>query len=145
MRSAVTACLLGMLLVGLAPVAMEHKAEAASPRREAQPAPVMSKTGKALTSTRGAAARQAARPVARAASPAAARPRQAAAKPAQVLRQPKLQRTASRAPQARVVAPQRTSWQAGLPMASGEQRECPIGTMATLARGHDDVVRCLPL
>jgi hypothetical protein len=38
-----------------------------------------------------------------------------------------------------------TSWQAGLPAASGEQRDCPVGTMSTLARGHDDVVRCMPL
>jgi hypothetical protein len=38
-----------------------------------------------------------------------------------------------------------TSWQSGLPMASGEQRDCPAGTMSTLARGHDDIVRCMPL
>ena len=38
-----------------------------------------------------------------------------------------------------------TSWQSGLPAASGEQRDCPAGTMSTLARGHDDVVRCMPL
>ncbi len=36
-------------------------------------------------------------------------------------------------------------WQAGLPRADNAQRECPAGTLATLARGHDDVVRCLPL
>ncbi|EFH12990.1 hypothetical protein HMPREF0731_0765, partial [Pseudoroseomonas cervicalis ATCC 49957] len=50
---------------------------------------------------------------------------------------------------ARVTAPRSAaptrSWQSGLPQASGEQRECPVGTMSTLARGHDDVVRCLPL
>jgi hypothetical protein len=38
-----------------------------------------------------------------------------------------------------------TSWTAGLPAASGEQRDCPAGTMSTLARGHDDVIRCMPL
>jgi hypothetical protein len=38
-----------------------------------------------------------------------------------------------------------TSWTAGLPAASGEQRDCPVGTMSTLARGHDDVIRCMPL
>lgn len=38
-----------------------------------------------------------------------------------------------------------TSWQSGLPTASGEQRDCPAGTMSTLARGHDDIVRCMPL
>jgi hypothetical protein len=36
-------------------------------------------------------------------------------------------------------------WQRGLPVANYAQRECPAGTLATLARGHDDVVRCMPL
>jgi hypothetical protein len=36
-------------------------------------------------------------------------------------------------------------WQAGLPPADLSQRACPDGTLATLARGHDDVVRCVPL
>lgn len=37
-------------------------------------------------------------------------------------------------------------WAHGLPPALGVQaRECPSGTMATLAEGHDDVVRCIPL
>jgi hypothetical protein len=40
---------------------------------------------------------------------------------------------------------QRTSWQAGLPAADGEQLDCPVGTMSTLARGHDDVIRCMPM
>jgi hypothetical protein len=44
-------------------------------------------------------------------------------------------------------APQEAwSWTAGLPPAAYTQaEECPDGTMATLARGHDDVVRCMPL
>jgi hypothetical protein len=38
------------------------------------------------------------------------------------------------------------TWQSGLPPATNEQaRSCPTGTLATLARGHTDVVRCLPL
>jgi hypothetical protein len=44
-------------------------------------------------------------------------------------------------------APARSSvagWQSGLPVANYAQRECPEGTCATLARGHDDVVRCMP-
>lgn len=48
----------------------------------------------------------------------------------------------------RVCAPARSGvagWQSGLPVASYAQRECPEGTFATLARGHDDVVRCMPL
>jgi hypothetical protein len=36
-------------------------------------------------------------------------------------------------------------WQAGLPQVSMAQRDCPAGTFATLARGHDDIVRCMPL
>lgn len=46
-----------------------------------------------------------------------------------------------------VCAPARSSvagWQSGLPTANYAQRECPDGTFATLARGHDDVVRCMP-
>ena len=38
------------------------------------------------------------------------------------------------------------SWTHGLPPAAGVQAEsCPAGTMATLARGHDDIVRCMPI
>jgi hypothetical protein len=47
-----------------------------------------------------------------------------------------------------VCAPARSSvagWQSGLPVANFAQRECPDGTFATLARGHDDIVRCMPL
>ena len=36
-------------------------------------------------------------------------------------------------------------WQRGLPTPDYAQRECPEGTFATFARGHDDVVRCMPL
>jgi hypothetical protein len=50
--------------------------------------------------------------------------------------------TVSRAPARRAGA---AGWQAGLPTASNAQRACPEGTFATLARGHDDVVRCMPL
>jgi hypothetical protein len=36
-------------------------------------------------------------------------------------------------------------WTAGLPPAMGVQMAgCPAGTMATLATGHSDVVRCMP-
>jgi len=48
---------------------------------------------------------------------------------------------ASAAPLARSVG-----WSAGLPPAVGIQAGgCPSGTMATLARGHGDVVRCMPI
>jgi hypothetical protein len=36
-------------------------------------------------------------------------------------------------------------WQSGLPPADYAQRDCPAGTFATLARGHEDVVRCMPI
>ncbi|MGG5809814.1 hypothetical protein [Falsiroseomonas sp. CW058] len=36
-------------------------------------------------------------------------------------------------------------WQAGLPPVDYAQQSCPAGTFATLARGHDDVVRCMPI
>jgi hypothetical protein len=36
-------------------------------------------------------------------------------------------------------------WSAGLPApALVQANECPDGTMATLAHGHDDIVRCMP-
>jgi hypothetical protein len=41
---------------------------------------------------------------------------------------------------------QMMSWTQGLPPAAGVQANaCPAGTMATLAEGHDDIVRCMPL
>ncbi len=40
----------------------------------------------------------------------------------------------------------RMSWAQGLPPAAGIQANaCPDGTMAMLARGHDDIVRCMPI
>ncbi len=37
-------------------------------------------------------------------------------------------------------------WAQGLPPALRVQaQECPTGTMATLAEGHDDIVRCIPI
>jgi hypothetical protein len=40
----------------------------------------------------------------------------------------------------------RMNWAEGLSPAAGVQAaECPAGTMATLATGHSDVVRCMPI
>jgi len=36
-------------------------------------------------------------------------------------------------------------WSGGLMPAAGNQTSCPDGTMATLALGHENVVRCVPL
>lgn len=42
--------------------------------------------------------------------------------------------------------PHPVAWQAGLAPATNMQAAaCPAGTMATLARGHTNIVRCLPL
>ncbi len=39
-----------------------------------------------------------------------------------------------------------SGWTHGLaPAANVQANECPAGTMATLAQGHDDIVRCLPI
>ena len=38
------------------------------------------------------------------------------------------------------------SWTRGLEPAAGVQAsECPDGTMATPARGHDNITRCMPI
>ena len=38
------------------------------------------------------------------------------------------------------------NWTQGLSPAAGIQaNECPDGTMATLARGHEDITRCMPI
>lgn len=40
----------------------------------------------------------------------------------------------------------RMVWTQGLSPAAGIQaNECPDGTMATLAHGHDDIIRCMPI
>lgn len=36
-------------------------------------------------------------------------------------------------------------WSGGLAPAAGHQSACPDGTMATLAVGHENVVRCVPM
>ena len=36
-------------------------------------------------------------------------------------------------------------WSGGLMPAAGNQTSCPDGTIATLAHGHENVVRCVPL
>ena len=42
--------------------------------------------------------------------------------------------------------PRTVAWQSGLAPATNMQAQsCPTGTLATLARGHSDVVRCVPL
>uniref|UniRef100_UPI0018DF8B5E hypothetical protein n=1 Tax=Neoroseomonas rubea TaxID=2748666 RepID=UPI0018DF8B5E len=38
------------------------------------------------------------------------------------------------------------SWQGGLaPATNAQAASCPTGTLATLATGHSDIVRCMPL
>ena len=39
-----------------------------------------------------------------------------------------------------------SGWARDLPPPAGVQaEECPSGTMATLARGHEDIIRCMPI
>lgn len=46
----------------------------------------------------------------------------------------------------RVVAPQPMRWSQGLsPALNVQGSNCPVGTMATLATGHTNVVRCMPI
>ena len=106
-----------------------------------------------------AAQRGSKRPGAHAAAPARAALASPAAKPARqvALRRPGLIRVGFAPPRGRgtgfvlprerhAPAPARMSWTQGLPPAAGIQaNECPDGTMATLARGHEDIVRCMPI
>ena len=157
-------CLFGLLAMAMLPQALVAEAQAA-PRPDSRAA--AGKAGKAAAiRPTASAARGPLRPAMAAAPRATGRAAAASrttvsVKPGNAGRRGAvLQRTASRTPVARVqagrtvaareplrrvIGPRLTSWQSGLPMAEGEQRECPVGTMSTLARGHDDVVRCLPL
>ncbi|MFC0410708.1 hypothetical protein [Roseomonas elaeocarpi] len=53
-------------------------------------------------------------------------------------------RLAGFVPSAQAAQPRRT-WHSGLPDVDAEQMACPEGTLATLARGHTDTIRCMPL
>jgi|GEM_PF-1459198 len=75
--------------------------------------------------------------------------RQAALRPGDVRtsRSGVLLRSASAATVSRDAMSRRSvaGWQSGLMPVDYAQRECPEGTFATLARGHENVVRCMPL
>jgi hypothetical protein len=149
----ITLCLLGLFALALTmPVAAEAASTRSSSRasskvmkpvaRAAAPARSVATTRRAAAVTRVAPARPSARPSARVTTS-----RQTAKAGSRNM-------AANRASQGSVVAERSnmtgrgarlTSWTAGLPAASGEQRDCPAGTMSTLARGHDDVIRCMPL
>jgi hypothetical protein len=143
----ITACLLGLVALGLtAPVA----AEAANPRSTSR-AKVVKPVTRAAAPARAAAARA---PLLSRAEPARQAGRVTTGRQTAKASSPATRRLAARGGQTRMVAEESqmtargarlTSWTAGLPAASGEQRDCPVGTMSTLARGHDDVVRCMPL
>jgi hypothetical protein len=46
----------------------------------------------------------------------------------------------------RVSAPQPMRWSQGLsPALNVQTSNCPAGTMATLATGHANIVRCMPI
>ena len=55
-------------------------------------------------------------------------------------------RTVSRCTAGASAGQTRLAWQAGLaPAAHVQTSDCPEGTMATLATGHTNVVRCMPI
>ena len=62
---------------------------------------------------------------------------------------PRRVRRGAAMPRCRGGAVQAVSWRGwaqGLPPALHVQaQECPAGTMATLAEGHEDIVRCIPI
>ncbi|MBU8536474.1 hypothetical protein [Falsiroseomonas tokyonensis] len=131
-------------------------ASRSTPRSASRATPRSAARTAARSSTRSAARstpRTAARATARASSRSAARSstRQAAASRQQVVRRGdvRTQRGGVVVRGAAAATISRRSsiagWQAGLPAVTMSQRDCPVGTFATLARGHDDIVRCMPL
>ena len=129
-------------------------AEARSRTEQAQSRPA------ATQSTRAAAARRAEAPQRQAraaqagtrqAAGRAAAPRQQAARSTGRRQVATRSGRASQAPAACrgrncATAPRQVTWQSGLaPATNAQAQSCPAGTLATLARGHADVVRCVPL
>ena len=124
--------LLGLLLVSGPALAT---APSQQPARSAGPAKAMS--GKPMAARSGPAAAKAAP------GQAPARLQQAAWRPGAT---PATCYGKTRHCRGAVVAPAPFAWTQGLPAPAGVQAsECPDGTLATLARGHEDVVRCMPI
>jgi hypothetical protein len=134
---------IAMLLLGAVLAWGAAPPEAWAQRQEARPA--------SASKAQASPARTAAAP-----RPAATAPRQAANRPtttrvatqrsAQSRQAAACARRDQRGRCVQQVGPRTVAWQGGLPVASGEQAvTCPTGTIATLARGHSDVVRCLPI
>jgi hypothetical protein len=145
----ITLCLLGLFALALTmPVAAEAASTRSSSRASSK---VMKPVARAAAPARSVATTRRAAAVTRVAP---ARPSARVTTSRQTAKAGSRNMAANRASQGSVVAERSnmtgrgarlTSWTAGLPAASGEQRDCPAGTMSTLARGHDDVIRCMPL
>jgi hypothetical protein len=118
----------------------------AAPRAATRAAPRASARRGQAAPPRAAAIARSGRPTARAAR-SGARNSQVAVRRGDVRAQRRgtVVRGAAAATISRSVGDRNLGWQAGLPAMTMEQRDCPIGTFATLARGHDDVIRCMPL
>lgn len=116
--------------------------------------PQASRAPAASQTSRASAARASAAPQRAAAAPRQSGPRQVSASQARGARQATT-RTGTRtsqqaaadcrggncAPRSRSV-----SWQGGLePATNAQAHACPSGTLATLAHGHSNIVRCMPL
>jgi len=103
-------------------------------------------TSPALAASRSAEGKRIAGP-AKPAAKAAPAPKQASGAAAQKGARAGIQQAACASRQCRGgVRRASFGWTQGLAPAVGVQaNECPDGTMATLARGHEDVVRCMPI
>ncbi len=127
------------------PAAERPAAQRSTPRATTQRAPTQRATTQRATTQRATTQRATTQ---RGTSAAAARNRATPSRNRAVSATAPTRNTAAcerRDNRGRCVGPRTASWQGGLPIASNTQADCPAGTMATLARGHSSVIRCLPL
>jgi hypothetical protein len=126
------------------------RAAAAPQRQAAQPQRQATRQAPTATRTPAATRQAAARPPAgrAAGTRQAANPRDARGARQAAARSGGRQQVAASTCRGRNCAPRtRTvSWQGGLePATNAQAHACPAGTLATLAIGHSDIVRCMPL
>jgi hypothetical protein len=142
MMRSLTLALLGLALAGT-PALAAKRGESSGSRPEARVAP-----GKPDTAGRGRVAAAPRQAMVRKAAPIRGRQdvtredRAASASGAACLRV----RGTTRCRAQSVLGGSISGWARDLPPAAGVQaEECPSGTMATLARGHEDIIRCMPI
>jgi hypothetical protein len=140
-----TAALIALATLALAVPPAEARSRSQTAHTQATARNVAPQTARAATTRRDAAPRREATSPSRA--PAARQATARVSRPANARGSRHAARTGGRQQTRRgAVAPRPVSWQAGLaPATNAQAQSCPAGTLATLARGHADVVRCLPL